>query len=106
MKEIQQDQQILSDFFACKLHEFTLISNYYTSSRPLCGDVPVSFTICWPVPVSSATNGDITDMMQRMATSEGRALVSASSWISSDETFTLTRPLLTSLKSHNTTAAF
>lgn len=42
-------------------------------------------TICWPVLAIGATNGDITDMMQHTETSEGRVLVNASSWISSNE---------------------
>lgn len=42
-----------------------------------------SLNIRRPASASSASNGDITDVMQHMATRGG--LVSASSWISGDE---------------------
>lgn len=92
MKEIQQDFK-KSRSLACKQREATPISNHYTSSRSLCGNVPISLTIRRPVSASSASNGDITDMMQHMETSEGRTLPHLGSAVMR-ETITLTSPLL------------
>lgn len=74
-----------SDSLACKQCKATPISNHYTSSGRLWENVPVSLNIRRPASASSASNEDITDVMQHMEMSKGRALVSASSWISGDE---------------------
>ncbi len=69
----------------CKQHVATPISNHYTSSRSLCGKVPISFNIHRHASVSTAFNRDITNLMQHIETSKERTLVSASSRISGDE---------------------
>lgn len=48
-----------------------------------CPNFPLPYAGLHQFPV--LLMGDITDVMQHMETSEGRALVSASSWISADE---------------------